>query len=39
MNGETCAHAYSRNRTEIYKKVELLMQRLVETGIDCQEAN
>jgi hypothetical protein len=39
MNGETCAQAYSRIRSEIYEKVDQLMTRLTETGIDCQEAN
>ena len=37
--GETCAQAYSRNRTEIYEKIDFLKKRLMEQGIDCLEAN
>jgi hypothetical protein len=37
--GETCAQAYSRNRGDIFCKVDLLKQRLQVTAIDCVEAN
>jgi hypothetical protein len=37
--GESCAQAYERNRNEIYGKIELLMKRLAETSVGCNDAN
>ena len=38
-NGETCAQAYERNRSEIYERIERLMDRLEAKRVDGKDAN